>query len=106
MNRNILRGLLRVGERGSIPAGCVVVAEGADHPAIFTSINVLVDARNILRAAVFIGEFEIRRVLLAVMQIGATYLLTPTTQLDAGGELGLSRSADDYRVFLGWSHRF
>ena len=42
----------------------------------------------------------------AVMQIGTTYLLTPTTQLDAGGELGLSSSADDYRVFLGWSHRF
>lgn len=42
----------------------------------------------------------------AVFQTGATYLLTPTTQLDAGVELGITDAADDRRLFLGWSQRF
>ena len=41
-----------------------------------------------------------------VIQTGLTFLLTPTTQLDAGVEPGISRAADDVRLFMGWAHRF
>lgn len=41
-----------------------------------------------------------------VAQTGVTWLLTPTTQLDAGLEPGLTHAADDIRVFMGWAQRF
>lgn len=41
-----------------------------------------------------------------VMQTGFTFLLDATTQLDAGVEPGISRAADDVRVFIGWAHRY
>ena len=42
----------------------------------------------------------------ATLDFGATYLTSPTTQLDAGVNLGITDSADDCEVFVGWSHRF
>jgi hypothetical protein len=41
-----------------------------------------------------------------VLQAGTTFLLTPTTQLDSGIEPRLGDDTDDYRVFVGWAHRF
>ena len=45
----------------------------------------------------------IRRV--AVLGAGVTCGLGPDVQLDAGVNLGLSHSADDYNVFVGLSFR-
>jgi hypothetical protein len=42
----------------------------------------------------------------ATFDFGATYLTGPTTQLDAGVNLGITDSADDSEVFVGWSHRY
>ena len=38
--------------------------------------------------------------------VGVTYLLTPTTQVDVGVNVGLTRAADDVNVFTGISKRF
>jgi hypothetical protein len=42
----------------------------------------------------------------ATLDAGATYLLGPTTQLDAGANFGVTGAADDVDVFIGWAHRF
>ncbi len=42
----------------------------------------------------------------ATIDLGGTYLLGKTTQLDAGVNLGVTDAADDVNVFVGWSHRF
>lgn len=40
------------------------------------------------------------------IDVGATYLCDPRTQLDAGVDLGITHAADDARFFLGWAHLF
>jgi hypothetical protein len=42
----------------------------------------------------------------ATFDVGAAWLVAPTTQLDAGVNLGLTDAADDANVFLGVAHRF
>jgi hypothetical protein len=42
----------------------------------------------------------------ATADIGFTYAVTPDLQLDAGANIGLTRSADDLNPFLGVSARF
>lgn len=42
----------------------------------------------------------------ATIDVGGTYLTGPTTQLDAGVNIGATKAADDVNVFVGWSHRF
>lgn len=42
----------------------------------------------------------------ATFDAGVTWKLDPNTQLDAGVEIGISRSADDARFFTGLSRRF
>lgn len=61
------------------------------------------------KAGIYIEAFADKAALsetAATFDFGATYLLTPTTQLDAGVNLGLNDAADDVNVFVGWSHRF
>jgi long-subunit fatty acid transport protein len=48
------------------------------------------------RRADWIGTFD----------FGATYKLTPNIQLDAGLNLGLTRSADDANPFVGLTVRY
>lgn len=42
----------------------------------------------------------------ATMDVGTTWLLGSTTQLDAGANFGVTDAADDLALFAGWSHRF
>jgi hypothetical protein len=42
----------------------------------------------------------------ATLDIGAALLTGPTTQFDAGANIGVNDAADDINVFLGWAHRF
>lgn len=42
----------------------------------------------------------------ATFDVGAAWLVAPTTQLDAGVNLGLTNAADDANVFVGVAHRF
>ena len=42
----------------------------------------------------------------ATFDFGAAWLVGPTTQLDAGVNLGLTDAADDVNVFVGVAHRF
>ncbi|HWA22551.1 MAG TPA: transporter [Caulobacterales bacterium] len=42
----------------------------------------------------------------ATIDVGGTYLTGPTTQFDAGVNIGVTDAADDMAVFAGWSHRF
>lgn len=42
----------------------------------------------------------------ATFDAGLTYMLTPSIQLDAGANVGLTRAADDLNPFLGISARF
>lgn len=41
----------------------------------------------------------------ASFNVGATYLIGPETQIDAGVDFGFTDAADDARVFIGWAHR-
>lgn len=42
----------------------------------------------------------------ATGDLGMTFLVGPTTQLDAGVNLGITSAASDASVFIGWAHRF
>ncbi|MEP7211368.1 MAG: transporter [Alphaproteobacteria bacterium] len=42
----------------------------------------------------------------ATFDIGGTYATGPTTQIDAGVNLGITGAADNANVFVGWAHRF
>lgn len=42
----------------------------------------------------------------ATADIGATLTVGPTTQLDAGVNLGVTSAADDAKIFIGWARRF
>ncbi len=42
----------------------------------------------------------------ATFDIGAAWLTGPTTQFDAGANIGINNAADDVNVFVGWAHRF
>jgi hypothetical protein len=42
----------------------------------------------------------------ATFDIGGTLATGPTTQLDAGMNLGITGAADNANVFVGWAHRF
>jgi hypothetical protein len=42
----------------------------------------------------------------ATVDLGATYQVATTTQLDAGVLLGVTDAATDSTVFVGWAHRF
>jgi hypothetical protein len=42
----------------------------------------------------------------ATFDVGATYLLNPVTQLDAGANFGITDAADDLSAFIGWARRF
>lgn len=42
----------------------------------------------------------------ATFDVGAAWVIGPTTQIDAGLNLGITDAADDVSVFAGWAHRF
>lgn len=42
----------------------------------------------------------------ATFDLGAAWLVGPTTQLDAGVNFGITDAAEDAVVFAGWAHRF
>jgi Putative MetA-pathway of phenol degradation len=42
----------------------------------------------------------------ATADLGATFAIGPTTQLDAGVNLGITSAADNANLFVGWAHRF
>ena len=61
-------------------------------------------------AAGVVGAAEVGRVAgfqnLVTFDVGGTLAVGPTSQLDAGVNLGITGAADNANVFVGWAHRF
>ncbi|MFN2477472.1 MAG: transporter [Chthoniobacterales bacterium] len=73
----------------SITVGHGIIGKLSGYAEFFSSLSTERDAE-------WIGTFD----------FGFTYALTPNVQLDAGMNVGLTRSADDLNPFVGFSIRY
>jgi hypothetical protein len=91
----------------TLTLGAARVHDGVYQGDIYGGANVSFALND--KAGLYVEAFADKAALselAATFDFGGAYLLTPTTQLDAGVNLGLSDAADDVSAFVGWSHRF
>jgi hypothetical protein len=105
----IATGVSQLSDKSSLTLtlGAATIHDGVYQGDVYAGANVSFALTD--KAGLYVelfGDKAARSELAATFDLGGTYLVGAATQLDAGVNLGLNDSADDFEVFAGWSHRF
>jgi hypothetical protein len=88
-------------------AGAAAVSAGGAYTSdVFGGVNLTHQFTDTLAAYAELFADHSQGETACTFDIGGTFLSDAHTQWDAGVDIGVSRAADDARVFLGWAHLF